>query len=335
MKLTMKGYLYTLFTVIIVCSLYSCSEESYDVTGNSDNLFYFRRGLVIANKPINSYEFNVIRTPIGEFGDDILVKIPVRATRPVTSAATASAEIDNSLVEEYNAKHGTDYKLFPEGSFKYIKSSVSFDAGTYESYDSLQLSVSKDQFSRFTEPTYLLPIRLNTVTGGTKSSSQGILWTFVNSTFKLINDNVGVAQMQGSLASNCSSWTITSPDEALDFTKCIDGSQSTGVRFANTVNPTIVIDMKSVNKVFGLRILPYTRTGTTYDLSTVKIEFSLDNVNWTSIGTATAMAKDGTSQLIALYKEQEVRYIRLGLTWRNGSTSSTYRNLYEINTYIK
>lgn len=335
MKDYKKYWLYGLLIMVIACGLYSCDDEKYDVEGNPSDLLYFRNNWSPASLPSNSYLFKILRTPIGGTGDDVFVKIPVRTTRSFDLDVTVSAEIDNSLVEKYNTKYGTDHKIFPEGSVSWVKTSVKLAAGAYESSDSLEFTVSKNQYEKFIATSYLLPVRLTNASTGTISSTESVIWTFVKSEYKLIKDNVGVNEMPGKLVEDYSGWTIFSTDEpTLNYTTCLDGNQNTGVRFSNVKNPTIVVDMKGIHKMCGMRVLAYPYSwGNYYDLSSVIMEVSSDNSTWTRIGIANAMAKSGYYQLIAFYEGIDARYIRLSLTWLNGSSSS-YRNLREVGVYV-
>lgn len=316
--------------------LQSCgSDESYDIIGDPTNFLYFRASSQkFEDKPINSYVFNIIRTPVGEEGDKIHVKIPVRVNLPLNSDATVSARINNDLIVQYNTDKGTNYKAFPEGSVDWIKTSVSIKAGSNKSVDSLEFLVPEDQYKHFIESAYLLPIQLVDASAGVISTNESVLWIFVNSEYRQIRANAGVDDILGAIA-NRTGWNISSTDEpTLNYTACLDGSLTTGVRFSNVEVPTITVDMGKVNKVSGLRLAPYRTTSAYFRLSSVKVELSLDNQSWNILGTADSMATSGSYQLVGFYCGIDARYIRLTLTWSNGSRSGTYRNLHEIDTYI-
>lgn len=324
------------FVLLGITLLQACSnDESYDITGDPTNFLYLRgASQMFADKPKNSYVFNIIRTPIGEEGDKIQVKIPVRINLPLNTDATVSARINNDLIGKYNADKGTNYKAFPEGSVDWIKTSVSIQAGAYKSADSLEFVVSEDQYKNFTESAYLLPIHLVDASTVVISTNESVLWTFVNSEYRQIRANAGVNDILGAIG-NRTGWSISSTDEpTLNYTTCLDGSVTTGVRFSNVEVPTITVDLGKVNKVSGLRLAPYNSTSANYRLSSVKVELSLDNQSWNVLGTANSMATSGNYQLVGFYSGVDARYIRLTLTWSRGSSSATYRNLREFDAYI-
>jgi hypothetical protein len=311
------------------------NDESYDMTGDSTNFLYIRgSGQLFSDKPRNSYVFNITRTPVGEEGDEILVKIPVRVNLPLGKDVSVSARVNNDLIDEYNTNNDARYRPFPEGSVRFTKSSVSIKAGAYVSADSLEFMVSEDQYKHFTEPAYLLPIQLVDATAGVISTNQSTLWTFVNSEYRQIRPNASVNDISGTIA-NRNGWSISSADEpTLNYATCLDGNVSTGVRFSNVEVPTITVDLGETNKVSGLRLAPYNTTSSNYRLSSVVVELSLDNQNWNVLGTATSMATSSNYQLIGFYGGIEARYIRLTLTWSRGSTSATYRNLRELDAFV-
>lgn len=333
--LTLKNIVAVLVLVGAILLQACDNDESYDITGDSTNFLYFRAdSQKFEDKPINSYVFNIIRTPIGEEGDKIHVKIPVRVNLPLKTDATVSAVINNELIDEYNADKGTSYKVFPENSVVWIKTSVTIKAGAYTSADSLEFVVPEDQYKNFNESAYLLPIQLDKASAGVISTNASVLWIFVYSEYRLIRPNAGVNDILGTIC-NRTGWSISSTDEpTLNYTACLDGSLTTGVRFSNVEVPTITVDMGKVNKVSGLRLAPYRTTSANYRLSSVKVELSLDNQSWNILGTADSMATSGSYQLVGFYCGIDARYIRLTLTWSNGSRSGTYRNLHEIDTYI-
>lgn len=338
MKDMKNRYILALCAVAVCWGMQSCDDEKYDVEGNSANLFYFKQSPAPEDKPLNSVQYNIVRTPVGGSGDELLVKIPVHSTRPVASDASISAGVDNALVAEYNSANGTDYKTFPEGTVNVVKSSVNFRQGSFVSYDSLEISVAKEHYEKFTESAYLLPIRLTEANQGKLSVTNGVLLAFVNSEYKLIRDNAGVGDISGTLVTDYTGWTISSADEpTLNYANCLDGSQTTGVNFANVERPSIVLDMQSVRNLAGIRLMPYASTSSYYELSSVGVEVSLDQSEWTSIGTATSMVKDGFYQLVVLYGSAEARYVRLNLVWRSGSGSwgYFYRNLREVGVYVE
>lgn len=311
------------------------NDESYDVTGDSTNFLYLRdSSQQFADKPRNSYVFTITRTPVGEEGDEIMVKIPVRVNLPLSKDVSVSARVNNDLIDAYNSQNNTRYKPFPEGSVNFTKKSVNIKAGAYASADSLEFVVPKDQFKHFTEPEYLLPIELVDATAGVISTNQSTLWTFVNSEYRQIRPNASLNDISGMIASR-NGWSISSDDEpTLNYTTCLDGNLSTGVRFSNVEVPTITLDMVENQKVTGLRLAPYHTTSNNYRLSSVVVELSIDNQNWNVLGTATAMATSSSYQLIGFYGGTKARYIRLTLTWNRGSNGWMYRNLRELDVFV-
>ena len=322
--------------VLLAVTLFQgCSnDESFDVTGDPTSYVFIRGASQFADKPSNSYVFNIVRTPIGATGDKVEVKIPVRVNLPLSTNTTVTAQINNALIEKYNADNGTDFKAFPEGSVEMIKNTVSIRAGAFKSDDSLHFAVSEEHYMSFTEPGYLLPLNLVQTSAGVISTKESSLWTFVNSEFIQINAGAGLDDILGVIGDR-TGWSISSTDEpSLNFASILDGSLNSEVIFASTANPSITVDMGSVNKVSGLRFAPYRNSSSTYRITSVKVEISNDNYSWELLGTASPLTDNGTYQLVGFYEGIDTRYIRLTFAWRYGAYGQNYRRLSELDVFV-
>ena len=292
-----KNRIYSLVALLsLFAAVSSCDDEAYDVTGNPNELIYFS-----ANQ---NQTFSVISTPEGYMGDKVEAKLGLRITRPLGGNATVAAVVDNDLVATYNAAHNTDYKVFP-GSVD-VKA-ASFTSGSYQSADSIEVSLPSEQYSALgREGSYLLPVHLTEATAGKVTvTDKATAYILVNVERKDINTDVKKEDITGTLASNRSSWSVISEEAITDWSKLFDDDKSSSVSFSSN-NPTITIDLKEVKTLTGI----YMNSGSSYNRFSAEISFSEDNANYTKAGNTKNLAE----HYIQVYG-LSVRYIRMKLSW--------------------
>jgi len=322
------------FVVIAASTFQSCDDkETYDVVGNPANIIYINTLGWVPNKVSNNQNtFSVVHTPIGDFGN-VLAKIPLRSTKPMSKTTSVKAELDNSLIEVYNKTYGTTCVALPEGVIDLSKAMATISEGKYLSGDSVTISIDKSKLALLTQKAYLIPVKLTSSSdpGSQVSSDYGTAYIIINTSKTLIKDNVGSAAMLGSLVTNYSTFTVTSDPASTrnTFTNVFDGSTSTNWQFG-TSPVTLVIDMKELKKVGGLRLYAqYASYG--YVFNKVQVSSSKDNVTFEEIGTCTntTMANESGYQYIGFYAATEARYVKLSLNW-----SSSYRYICELGIYL-
>ena len=306
-----KNICYYLLLFFLGINLQSCDEETYDVMGVSDNIFYFR-----TFNPSDTYTFNILRTPAGGKGDDLILKIPVYSATVSPSDVMVEASCDNSLVEDYNTQNSTNYCTFPDGVVEWVNSTVHVLSGASVSMDSLVLKVPTDYYEKFIEPTYLLPIRLVSSTSGSVSNIKGVCYVLVNSSFKAINEGAGIEQMQGNKVSEKSLWNFSlDNDSNKDFTACYDGDRNTWIGFNNDL-PVITLDLGKEYNVSGVKLLSFNNIAENlqwlYSIESVQIESSLDGVQWQSLGVASNMAMYEDYYIIPFFGGIKAHYLWLG-----------------------
>ena len=210
----------------------SCDDESYDVVGNPDNLIFVK----------TNYSFDVSRSPMGGVesvkGDEVLVQIPVYATRPVDSEVTVSADFDASLVEKYNATNSVEYTAIDESLITWTRKTVKFAQGSYSASDVIEFSVSKENCAKLLEGSYVIPIRLTDSSSATISLNNRYSYTVINCDYIYIDSEA--TEMVGTVLTDKSYWEISSDDASADLSNCIDGENSTSTSFSKS--PTITIE---------------------------------------------------------------------------------------------
>lgn len=163
----LNKYILGLFIMIGLSGVQSCDNENYDVTGNFDNLIYFNQ---LTTTSLST--FNVDWTSRGAVGSDVMVKLPLKSTQQAKGSITVYVEVDNSLVDSYNAANETSYEAFPSDAYTIVKSSVTIEEGQNLSVDSIEISVPAENFISLDKSAYLLPIRLSKVEGDAKTSTR-------------------------------------------------------------------------------------------------------------------------------------------------------------------
>lgn len=181
MKRNMKFLLPLSLLMAGACFFQACNETEYDVTGNPENLVYFNSGQ--QTDPLNFFTYSVDWTAIGAVGEEVVLKLPVKTTRPAEGTLTVYAEVDNALVDTYNDTYDTEYLAFPANTAKFVKASVTVAAGDMQSADSIEVMIPSENFIDLTERLYLLPVKLSAVDGGGAPSVQaGTAWMAVSLT---------------------------------------------------------------------------------------------------------------------------------------------------------
>jgi len=163
----------------------SCSsDDHYDVTGNPDNLVYFRAGSANSNE----FTATVKHTPVGDFSD-LKIKLPVYLQRSVAAGTTVTVALDNTAVETYNAEKSTSYATLPEAVVQIVKNTVVFKADTLASTDSVEVQLQEAALAQLTESAYLMPLRIINVSGGASGSEErGIIYVKISN----VNDYIHV-----------------------------------------------------------------------------------------------------------------------------------------------
>lgn len=147
--------------------LFACDgDEHYDVVGN-EGCIYIREVKGVDKYPVKGDIFTV---PSRIFGKAEL-KFPVRSTMPVKENVEVDFVLDNSLVASYNKIHGTAYAPV-DPQYLIIKNlKLTLAEGQTESADSVSIVVPEEHFRTIENGEYLLPVRMEKVTGYLSATS--------------------------------------------------------------------------------------------------------------------------------------------------------------------
>lgn len=133
--------------------LTSCSDdEKYDIDGTNDVIAY------LSPTVKQVYTNQVMRTAVGPLGA-VRADIPVNIQKTSGQSVDVSAVADTTLVSKYNKENNTDFKQFPTKVLeKLTLNDAVIPAG--EMKDTMTVSVPVEMLDQFTEPSYLLPVRI-------------------------------------------------------------------------------------------------------------------------------------------------------------------------------
>lgn len=184
-----KCFSYCMLAVAALSFVSCSSNDSYDVYGNPDNLVY------LDLRGPKTYESKLLSTPVGIFGMAGAF-IPVHAQHQTTGLA--SVTVVDSLVARYNREHKTEYPAFPAEALKALQITPAQFSNNQK--DTIQVSVPEDKFALFTEPTYVLPVKLSTAQGGTVTEIENykIAYILVN-----VSSTDNFISIDGNKTSNC------------------------------------------------------------------------------------------------------------------------------------
>ncbi len=244
-------------------------------------------------------------TPIGPLGN-IGIDMPAYVNQVAKVGATATIAVDNSLVLEYNAEHGTNYPEAPSGVLNIENASVTIAAGETTSSTNFKASIPDDKKAQLTNPQYIIPLRISAKrTDGTTVDKAGVIYLIVNTQVVYMKEGARSSELLGSEipTSEMSNWT-SDKDEI--------GSILNSGDWNGWEDGSYVIDMKEVKNVTGLRFYPLYAS---YNPSVVMaVSLSEDGSNWTECGETSSMARESRWFSYVLYGPIPARYIKLDFT---------------------
>ena len=227
---------------VVMAPLTSCDD---DELGPKDHANY-EANFAYFEQPTSTFA-EVEYKANGEFISgliDPLELVPVRLTKPAPSNIKVEVAIDPTLVDEYNAANGTDYK-FLEGA-EINNPIMNVEAGKYISSDTLSISfIDRSGFIN-QEKDLILPIVVKGGSGLTPSKSGRIFLTFrstyrpnyltipsQNKMFKVVVANEGWEESIRTINANNAFKLSYAPFEEVTVNIAIDQSKVAAYNEAN------------------------------------------------------------------------------------------------------
>lgn len=331
-RLALIGLLVSLFTI----SFSSCSDdESYDFPGDSGKVYVRLQSSNMVNSVHNVVDTKISKTKLGVFGEAVAA-FPVRSTMPVNGSLQVACGIDNSLIENYNAKHKTNYIKMDPSMIIINGQNLTIENGLMESKEVFEVKVNPEKITSLELGEYLIPIKLMSVTGNMAVSEN---WNTIYMHVSVVDDpsSVPFADRTGWTIADCSSEEVSEQDNT-PASDVLDGDWGTiwHTEWAyNQPDPPhhITIDMGKVVTMAGFQYV--TRRSGTGAPQGLTVEVSVDNVNWLKAATYTAgeLPTGGGKEFKAFFEDfKEARYFRLTITETKGNVH--YTSLAEVNAFV-
>lgn len=311
----------------------ACDDnDSYDITGNPNNLAYIK----IDGQANNMLAYNVIKTPIG-IENNVEDKFPIRILNAIGESVTVKVEQDNTLLEIYNAVNKTSYLAAPVGLLNIRNATITIESGTTISADSISYTANESMLSALEiGQTYLLPLQITDVSNHNVfvSSNMGCVYLVLETKYQSVRENGGAADMLGELINSYTGWTYTSDHT----TETINNlwTTSTNSRMNFTTDPAIItFDMQTMKNISGVRIYARNSNNASYRLSNAKMTLSKDGTIFEDITDLTIdqMAYASYYQYICMYASVEARYLKLELDFV--TANSSYWSLVNLGVYAE
>lgn len=269
----------------------------------------------------------VVHRPEGSEGS-YTAEFQVKYNTTRHEEVTASVVYAPDLVAEYNLKNGTSYAVLAKDYFNLENDTVIVPADTTSSRDTVRIILNESaDLSALTEPAYLAPFTVK-ASGTSVSEDLGTVWFAVNTEVNLIRPLESIDDMVGFPAGGVTAWTA----DCDAYENLFDDNTSTNVPFSYSETNVLIIDMKEVNKVTGIRL-------NTYLLSGMSIEYSEDGNEWHQAGTPlsgeyvwTGSSYGAGDWCVALADYVSARYLRL--SYRMGVSYSGYNTIRDIQVYV-
>jgi hypothetical protein len=335
---------YFIGCMLIASMLLSCTKStSYDIKGDP-LVRFFTNNPGPGNAPPNSINFSVVNTP-NVAGSGLLnlsstipgtIKIPVFATKPLSEDVIIGAVLDNSLIEAYNAAHGTNYAPFPPGIFNTDGLLAHMLQRAIISVDSITITTNLTSVNLLTGTDYMAPIRLSSVSNPDvgELSNNGIaevVYIVANVEQRRIKYLAVATDALGTLLTSRSSWVVNFNPAPSTVGSIIDGSTTTYSRWS--ASPGLVdIILPATTNVTGIRV--YTSNSSTYVPAKFDVYLSNDGINYDLIGSPLKanLTYASSYNYILFYKAIPAKYIRLRLNYSTSTSSSNLR-LAELDVY--
>ena len=228
--------------------------------------------------------------------------VQFRCTKPAPQDLKVTVAFDKSLVDTYNAEHGTSYKFFPDVELL-AADSYTIKKGEYVGLDTLRTKITNfDTFLEGGTQKYLVPVKLTSTTAG-QLSELAVFYIEYDAAMLF-------AQMRGDYTGtklDRSGWTITVDGSNVTGT-LTDGSKYSDVYGMS--DPVIVVDLGQVYD--NLQCYGVEHYGASYTVRDLKVEISVDGKDYKSLGSYDAW--DYANAVLEAFDPQTARYVRFSCT---------------------
>ncbi len=320
----MKSFSQIFFGAALLFCFCGCStKEEFDVKGDATNRIFLNTQTAY----VNNVNFQLIHTPVGNVGDQISIKIPVRSTKPASGNISVRIMMDNALIDSYNRDNQTSFKAVPDNLVQLTDEDLLIATGNTVSADSLALKIS--DVATLTESMYLIPLRISSISGNSGVEiSTNLNTVFLKISSRSTNVYDAPTSVPGTMIVDRSGWeAIVNPMPTAGQANFMF---TTSTQQHWTLSPSaecdIDVDMKSVkSQIQGLRMV----SANGFRIIRAEVFSSMDGVSYSSQGIATLV--NGNNQFIRFYSPITTRFLRVHvLGWQNASNIRVIQyNIYQ------
>lgn len=337
----MKNFknIYLFAGALALCSVgfVSCDDDDeYDFPGDSHNRVYTAD---------HSTTYKLVQTPAGAMGS-FECKIPAKCNQIASGDIKVTLEVDHSLVDQYNAEHGTSFLPMPEEAIIIENPVMTIPAGQMASADTTKISLVDNQDILLTltaSEGYILPVRMTTVNGGggaPATSVKSTSYLTMTITNDAVNHDATLSDATGTPVADQSGWSVTGNVNIGNYSVYFDGEPKNNITLDSESDIELIFDMGqeySFDAIeakyasgWGSWISTY---GSLSDGTTISI--SSDKTKWTSVAAIENAGWSG-AQYVVFWGPLTARYIKLNIpaTESYWGTEASFQCGY-FNVYAK
>lgn len=336
-------YISRIAASMALCSLalVACNDDKeYDFPGDPNNKVYTAD---------HSTETKIVQTPVGTFGG-LNVAIPAVCKAPAEGDITVTFEINNGLIDAYNAENETNYKPMPAEALVLNNQSVVIPSGELKSDSVFTINFTDDADILATLEDldgYLIPVSIKSISGGNAKqavSVPSISYIVVGVGFDVTDPNANEGNRKGSLVDDRSGWTVNllQGSQSGDASAWFDGDVNNSCLFEDPDYASVVVDLGRVYSFDGI-VGSYKMYGW-YDCGVfkekMKVALSSDNVQWMEVFECDNNSWLG-QKFVGFYGPMNARYIRISTPnpyagtsyaqWYNAEIECADFNIYATN----
>ena len=337
---------YFIGCLLVASALISCSKsESPDIKGDT-MVRFFTNNTSPGNSPQNAINYNVVNIPdVSSSGLVNLsttiptaIKFPVFSTKEVWKDVTINAELDNTLIDAYNAANHTNYAPFPAGVLNTNGLNANILEGYTSSYDSITIVPDLTMLKMLTGVSYIAPIKLTTVSNpavGAISNNSTLQVAYIVATAeqRRIKYLALSTDALGALITPRTSWAVTfNPAPTPTGTGSITDALTTTYSRWSASPGQVDVYLQATKNVTGIRL--YTSNSSTYIPTKVDVYLSNDGITYDLIGSPLKanLTYASSYNYILFYKAIPAKYVRLKLAYSTSTSSNNFR-ITELDVY--
>ncbi len=258
-------------------------------------------------------------TPVNVIGPDKLIFSGFLSQAIPKPADITISVAENSEIDAYNQKHGTNYRYFPAGAYSLSKNTVTVPVDATVSQDNFEVTISNlNAFEK--DSSYLLALSIK---------DEGVVNANVDANTMYLILNAGFSNIDMSKTSapetilNRSEWIIDDfgSESFGPVVSVLDDNYNTSWLTMGT-ECYVTIDMGIKQSLNGLQLSPNYKYNVSYNTPVFEIATSEDNNTWTMQGTYSGITFGGSVddpdlRNVHFYEPVEAQYFRI--TFKGGS----------------